>query len=71
MARECNIDLEKWDIADNMDFYYILQDFEEYYEMKFMRKPVLVKKAPEAPTNKRAGGGLPPSQKTTNRTSGS
>jgi len=24
MSRECNIDLEKWDIADNMDFYYIV-----------------------------------------------
>ena len=24
MTRECNIDLEKWDIADNMDFYYIV-----------------------------------------------
>ena len=24
MARECNVDLEKWDVADNMDFYYIV-----------------------------------------------
>jgi len=73
MTRECNIDLEKWDIADNMDFFYIVQDFEEYYEMKFMRKPVLVKKAPEGPPNKRGAGGpgLPPSQKSSNRTSAS
>ena len=48
MKRECNIDLDKWEIADNMDLYYIIQDFEEYYEMKFMRKPLLCKKAPGA-----------------------
>ena len=29
-----------------MDLYYVLQDFEEYYELKFQRKPVLVKKNP-------------------------
>jgi len=25
--------------------FYIVQDFEEYYEMKFMRKPVLTRKS--------------------------
>ena len=68
MVRECNVDLEKWDVADNMDFYYIVQDFEEYFEIKFMRKPVLVKKAPEASIQSKKP---PPSQKTTNRTSAS
>ena len=29
-----------------MDLYYVLQDFEEYYELKFQRKPVLVKRNP-------------------------
>ena len=29
-----------------MDLYYVLQDFEEYYELKFQRKPTLVKKNP-------------------------
>ncbi len=33
-------------MADNMDLYYVLQDFEEYYELKFQRKPVLIKKNP-------------------------
>jgi len=35
MERECNIDLAKWDLADNMEMQYVLQDFEEYFEMKF------------------------------------
>ena len=47
MSWECNIDIDKWEIADNIDFYYILQDFEEYFELKFMKQPLLVKKAPE------------------------
>lgn len=48
MSRECNIELEKWDVADNIDLFYILQDFEDYFEMKFLKKPLLVKKAPES-----------------------
>ena len=35
-------------MADNMDLYYIVQDFEEYFEIKFQKKPVLVKKNPNA-----------------------
>jgi katanin p60 ATPase-containing subunit A1 len=44
LQRECNLGLEKWEVADNIDLYYIVQDFEEYYEMKFLRKPVLTRK---------------------------
>ena len=44
--RECNIGLAQWEMADNMDLYYVLQDFEEYYELKFQRKPILVKRNP-------------------------
>jgi katanin p60 ATPase-containing subunit A1 len=47
MARECNIDLDKWEVADNIDLFYVIQDFEEYFEMKFMKKPVLVRKIAE------------------------
>lgn len=60
MGRECNIDLDKWEIADNIDLYYMIQDFEEYFEMKFMKKPVLVKKAPENEMDFRKKRGLPP-----------
>ena len=31
-----------------MDLGYVLQDFEEYFELKFMKKPVLVRKNPNA-----------------------
>ena len=45
LQRECNLGLDKWEVADNIDLFYIVQDFEEYYEMKFMRKPVLTRKS--------------------------
>jgi len=44
LTRECNLGLDKWEVADNIDLFYIVQDFEEYYEMKFQRKPVLTRK---------------------------
>ena len=44
MERECNVGLEKWEVADNIDLGYIIQDFEEYFEMKFQKKPVLVRR---------------------------
>jgi katanin p60 ATPase-containing subunit A1 len=47
MTRECNIDLDKWEVADNIDLFYVIQDFEEYFEMKFMKKPVRVRKIAE------------------------
>jgi len=53
MGRECNLGLDKWEVADNMDLFYIVQDFEEYYELKFMRKPLLTRKfLGEVPQNK-------------------
>lgn len=61
MKRESNIELDKWDMADNMDLYYILQDFEEYFEMKFMKKPVITKKVPGSDDYSRRGMPLPPS----------
>jgi hypothetical protein len=36
--------LDKWDVADNIDLFFIVKDFEEYYEMKHQRKPVLTRK---------------------------
>lgn len=48
MERECNVGLEKWELADNIDLGYIVQDFEEYFEMKFQKKPVLVRKNPNS-----------------------
>jgi len=31
-------------VADNMDLYYITKEFEEFYEMKYNRPPLLVKR---------------------------
>lgn len=70
MERECNVGLDQWEMADNMDLGYVLQDFEEYFELKFQKKPVLVRKNPNANdglgTGRRkppAGGVLPKIQK--------
>lgn len=61
MSSECNIDLDKWEVADNMDLFYMVQDFEEYFEMKFLKKPVLVKKNEGASASDiRGKKGLPP-----------
>jgi hypothetical protein len=35
MERECNVGLDKWESADNIDLAFVLQDFEEYFEIKF------------------------------------
>lgn len=44
LSRECNLGLDKWEVADNIDLYHVVQDFEEYYEFKFQKKPVLIRK---------------------------
>lgn len=45
MTRECNLGLDKWEVADNIDLFYVVQDFEEYFEMRFQKKPVLTRKS--------------------------
>ena len=49
LQRECNVDLEKYDVADNIDLYYVIQDFEEYFEIKFNKKPKLIRSVAENP----------------------
>lgn len=41
---ETNISLDKWDGADNIDLLTILTEYEDFYEMRFGRKPKLVRK---------------------------
>ena len=48
MDRECNVGLDKWEAADNIDLLYMVQDYEAYFEMRFQRKPVLVRRNPNA-----------------------
>ena len=42
---ESGVSLKHMDVADNMTLIGILQEFEEFYEMKFGRKPKLLRKA--------------------------
>jgi len=40
--------MNQGDAADNIDLYMILCEFEQFYEMKFMKPPKLVKKIDES-----------------------
>ncbi|CAD8063680.1 unnamed protein product [Paramecium primaurelia] len=44
LGTESNLTLNQYDAADNIDLYMILCEFEQFYEMKFMKPPKLVKK---------------------------
>jgi len=44
LQEEANLDIDKYDVADNIDLNMILTDYEEYFEIKFNKKPMLVKK---------------------------
>lgn len=44
LQEEANLDIDKFDIADNIDLNMILTDYEEYFEIRFNKKPLLVKK---------------------------
>ena len=44
LQREAGVSCGKFEVADNVDLTYILQEFEDYYEMRFSRKPKLVRR---------------------------
>lgn len=44
LQEDTNLDLDKYDVADNMDLYIILSDYEEYFELRFNKKPKIVTK---------------------------
>jgi katanin p60 ATPase-containing subunit A1 len=46
LQEESQLDLDKFDIADNIDLYMIICEYEEYFEMRFNRKPKFI-----VPTN--------------------
>ena len=56
LEEECNLDLDKYDTADNVDLYIIVKEYEEYFNMKFGKPPKLVTKINDG---KLAGGVLP------------
>ena len=39
LEEESNLELDTYAVADNMDLYVILREFEEYYEYKFSKPP--------------------------------
>ena len=47
LQEEANLDLDKYDVADNVDLYMITSDYEEYFELRFNKKPKLVTKISE------------------------
>jgi katanin p60 ATPase-containing subunit A1 len=44
LQTEASLNLAQVDVADNIDLVSIIQEFEEYYEMRFNRKPKLLRK---------------------------
>jgi katanin p60 ATPase-containing subunit A1 len=44
LQTEANLDLDRYDVADNIDLYMILADYEEYFELRFNKKPKFVTK---------------------------
>jgi katanin p60 ATPase-containing subunit A1 len=60
LDRECNIELGKWEAADNIDLPVILQEYEAFFEMRFLKKPVLVRKSTEDDIVARRKPGLLP-----------
>jgi len=42
LQEEANLNLDKYDVADNIDLYIILCEYEEFFELKYNKKPKLV-----------------------------
>jgi katanin p60 ATPase-containing subunit A1 len=42
LQEESQLDLDKFDIADNIDLYMIICEYEEYFEMRFNKKPKFI-----------------------------
>ena len=59
LQAESGVSLKQMDAADNISLVGVLQEFEEFYEVKFGRRPKLVRKAEgEAPQEARRRGAL-------------
>ena len=52
-SETCGV-VQKFEVADNVDIGLILNDFETYYEMRFDRKPKLVRKVSEEENSSRS-----------------
>ena len=49
--------ISKFEVADNVDFGLILGEYEAYYEMRFDKKPKLVRKLQDGEVSARAAAG--------------
>lgn len=47
VQKETGLSLDKWEVADNISLYYVLQDYEEYQEIRLNKRPKLVRKLNE------------------------
>ncbi|KAG2428803.1 hypothetical protein HXX76_011503 [Chlamydomonas incerta] len=56
LCTESNLTLQKVDVADNVDLIRILQEFEESYELKFGKRPKVVRRLVEEVSS--GGGGV-------------
>ena len=56
LVDETNLDIDKYETADNIDLYMIVREYEEYFYMKFGKTPKFVNKISDG---KLAGGALP------------
>lgn len=52
LEAESGVSLKRFAAADNMDFAYILQEFSEFYNMKYARKPKLIRRITQADSDK-------------------
>ena len=44
LQAESGVSQSQYEVADNIELVQVLQEFEDYYELRFARKPMLVKK---------------------------
>lgn len=44
LGRETNIDLNRYEVCDNVDLDTVLMEYESYYYIKFARYPKITKK---------------------------
>jgi katanin p60 ATPase-containing subunit A1 len=61
LQHEAGTFINKFEVADNVDMGLVMSEYEAYYEMRFDKKPKLVRKLKEGEENTRPGG-RPPRQ---------
>lgn len=71
IATDTNVSLDRFEAADNIDLSTILTEYEDFYEMRFGRKPKLIRKTEgrgqDAKAEKAALGSLPKLPSDSNR----